>query len=54
VGGRDARYVAGRGVIYPPFWHFGPYVWLCDGYVYTGWHWHPNPYSPGAWDRDAC
>jgi hypothetical protein len=28
VGGRDVRMVAGRMT---RFWHYGPYVWLCDG-----------------------
>jgi hypothetical protein len=53
VGGRDRRMVAGVWK-YPNYWHYGPYLWLCDGYVYEGWHWHPNQYSPGAWDQDDC
>lgn len=53
VGGRDMRYVGGEW-IYPGYWHFGAYLWLCDGMVYRGWHWHPYRYSPGAWDEDAC
>jgi hypothetical protein len=55
VGGRDRRYNPNSGRWeYPGYWHYGPYLWLCDGLVYEGWHWHPNRWSPGAWDQDDC
>lgn len=55
VAGRDRRYDTGSGgFIYPNYWHYGWYIWLCDGEAYEGWHWHPNRYSPGAWDVDPC
>lgn len=51
VGGRH-RVQTGLGFTYHSDWLHGTYVWITDGRSYRGYHWHPNPYSPYAYDMD--
>jgi hypothetical protein len=52
VGGRHAVLLVDGTVGYHSDWLVGPYVWISDGNWYQGPHWHPNRYSPLAYDGD--
>jgi hypothetical protein len=52
VGGRH-RTQTPMGFVFHSDWQYGSYVWITNGQTYRGdYHWHPNPYSPYAYDMD--
>lgn len=52
VGGRHRVWLRDGTYRYHNDWLYGPYLWHADYSYYNGYHWHPNPNSPRAYDSD--
>lgn len=52
VGGRHRTHLVNGTFGYHSDWQYGTYVWITDGRTYSGYHWHPNQFSPYAYDMD--